>query len=262
MKRIRLSLALLLFASGAIAADSLPLLEIGAGLVALSAPDYRGADTTSDYLLPAPYLKYRGKRLRVDEGAEGLLIEKPDLILSLSGNLSLPVDDDIPEREGMTELDAILEIGPSLNYRFYELRKSDWWLDLPLRLAYTLDGDFDAIGYIFQPRLSWRRPATRLGETKLRFNIGPLYSSQEHHDYFYSVDPAEATPTRPVYSADGGFSGFRTEFTYSRRLGNYWLGGFLRYDSLRGSEIEDSPLVRKPDAWMGGIGLAWVFHQK
>ena len=262
MKRIKPSLALLLITINAFAGDTLPLLEIGAGLVALSAPDYRGAETTSDYLLPAPYLKYRGERLRVDEGAEGLLIDQPDLILSLSGNLSLPVDDNIPEREGMDELDAIVEIGPSLEYRFLQLNKSAWWLDLPLRMAYTLDGNFDAIGYIFQPRLAWRRPATRLGETKLRFNIGPLYSSREHHDYFYSVDADETTPTRPLYTAEGGFSGFRTEFTYSRRIGEYWLGGFLRYDSLHNSVIEDSPLVLKRDAWMGGIGLAWVFHQK
>jgi len=260
--RLPASLALWLMAGVALAQGPLPRLEVGAGLFALSAPDYRGSEESETYLLPTPYIKYRGDRLRVDEGADGVIFESPDLLVTLSGNLSLPVDDDTPEREGMDELAAIVEIGPSLNWRFWHLERSAWWLDMPLRLAYTLDRDFDQVGYVFQPRLSWRRPATRLGEWKLRFNFGPLYSSDAHHDYFYSVEDDEATATRPAFNADGGFSGTRTEFTYSRRIGQYWLGGFLRYDNLHDSEIDASPLVSEPDSWMGGIALAWVFLEE
>ena len=161
----------------------------------------------------------------------------------------------------LDELGATIEFGPSLEYRFYRHANSAWWLDLPLRLAYTLDSDFDSAGYVFQPRLAWRKPATRLGETKLRVNFGPLYASDDYHAYYYSVADDEIAPQRPAYDADGGFSGFRAEFTYSRRIGRYWLGGFLRYDSLRDSEVEDSPLVRDAESWMGGIALAWVFHE-
>lgn len=259
--RFLVSLSLLLLAGNAIAQGSLPRLELGAGLLALSAPDYRGSKEASNYYLPVPYIKYRGERLRVDEGTQGVIFETEDLLLTLSANLSLPADDDTPEREGMDELEAILEIGPALNYRFYQSPQSAWWIDLPLRFAYTIDGDLGNIGWVFQPRISWRKPATRLGEWKLRFNIGPLYSSDEHHAYFYSVDSTEVTSFRPAYNADGGFSGYRSEFTYSKRFGQYWLGGFLRYDSLRNSEIEDSPLVSEAESWMGGIALAWVFHQ-
>jgi len=257
------SLLLLLFGSSAIADETaLPRLELGASLVALHTADYRGSSGESSYLLPAPYFKYRGDRLRFDEGAQGVMFERPDLLLTLSGNFSFPADDDTPERDGMEELDAILEIGPALNIRLVSLERSDWWLDLPLRYAYTLNSDFDHIGYVFQPRLSWRQPARVLGEWKLRFNIGPLYASEQHHEYFYSVDAIDATPDRPVYSADGGFSGIRSEFTWSRRIGEYWFGGFLRYDSLENAEIEDSPLVAERGAWVAGIGVAWVFHQR
>ncbi|HEY5738155.1 MAG TPA: MipA/OmpV family protein [Gammaproteobacteria bacterium] len=259
--RILLSLVLLLACSGPRAQQPLPRLELGIGLIALNAPDYRGSAESSNYLLPVPYVKYRGHRLRVDEGADGIIFETPDLLLTLSGNLSLPADEDTPERDGMDKLEALVEIGPSLNWRFLHLRHSDLWLDLPLRLAYTLNADFEHVGYVFQPRLSWRRPATRLGEWKLRLNFGPLYSSDEYHDYFYSVSTTDATATRPAFSAEGGFSGYRTEFTYSRRIGGYWLGGFVRYDSLRGSQAEDSPLVSETATWMGGIALAWVFHE-
>ncbi len=255
------SLIILLLAGNAHAQEPLPQLELGAGVLALSAPDYRGSKESSTYLFPTPYVKYRGDRLRVDEGAQGVLFESKDLLLTLSANLSLPADDNTPEREGMDELEAIFEIGPALNYRFYRMQHSAWWIDLPWRFAYTLNSDLENIGYVFQPRLSWREPATRLGEWKLRFNIGPLYSSDEHHAYFYSVDEADVTSTRPAYDADGGFSGYRGEFTYSKRIGKYWLGGFIRYDSLSDSRIEDSPLVSETGSWMGGIALAWVFHQ-
>jgi len=260
--RFPVSLVLLLLASSAIAQGPLPRLELGAGLFALSAPDYRGSSETSTHLLPVPYIKYRGERLRVDEGAQGVLFESEDLLLTLSGNLSLPADDDTPEREGMDELEAIIEIGPAINYRFYRLQDSAWWIDLPFRYAYTVDGELDNIGWVFQPRLSWRKPATRLGEWKLRFNFGPLYASEDHHAYLYSVDSVDATSERPAYSADGGFSGYRSEFTFSKRIGRYWLGGFVRYDSLRDSEIEDSPLVTDTESWIGGVALAWVFHEQ
>jgi hypothetical protein len=107
--RFPVSLVLLLLTSSAIAQGPLPRLELGAGLFALSAPDYRGSSETSTYLLPVPYIKYRGERLRVDEGAQGVIFESEDLLLTLSGNLSLPADDDTPEREGMDELEAIIE---------------------------------------------------------------------------------------------------------------------------------------------------------
>ena len=260
--RLPLSLSLLLLAGEAMAQGPLPTLEIGAGVLALNTPDYRGSANSSSYLLPIPYIKYRGDRLRVDDGAKGIIFESKELLFTLSANLSLPADDDTREREGMDELDAILEIGPALNYRFYQMQHSALWIDLPLRYAYTLDSDFEHVGEVFQPRLSWRKPATRLGEWKFRFGIGPLFASKEYHAYIYSVDSADATSSRPAYEADGGFSGFRSEFTYSKRIGKYWLGGFIRYDNLNGAVIDDSPLVSETESWMGGIALAWVFHQR
>ena len=162
----------------------------------------------------------------------------------------------------MDELDAIFEIGPALNYRFYPMQQGALWIDLPLRFAYTVESDFENIGYVFGPRLSWRKPAKRFGEWKLNFNIGPLFADQKYNAYFYSVDSTDATSTRPAYEADGGYSGFRSEFAYSKRIGKYWLGGFIRYDNLNGAVFDDSPLVSTTDSWMGGIALAWVFHQR
>jgi len=261
-QKIKLALVLWLVSASALAEEALPRLELGVSMLALSAPDYRGSQEMNTYLMPFPFLRYRGDRFRVEDGVHSVIFDNESLLLTLSGNLSLPTDEDTPERVGMDPLAATFEIGPSLNYRFYKLSKSAWWFDLPLRYAFTLDGRFDHIGWVFQPRLVWRMPATRLGDWDLRFNLGPLFSSEQYHQYYYSVSSDEALPLRPAYQAEGGYSGIRTEFSYSRRFGIYRLGGYIRYDDLSGSVIEDSPLVSDTSSWLGGIVLTWVFHQK
>ena len=45
----------------------------------------------------------------------------------------------------------------------------------------------------------------------------------------------------------------------SRRIGNWWIGAFVRYDSLRGAVFDDSPLVRRDHELRGGVGVSWVF---
>ena len=256
------SLVLLTLAGSANAQDPLPKLELGVGLLALDAADFPGSANRSSYLIPVPYARYRGKRLRIEDGAQGVLLESSDLLITLSADLSLPTDEDTPEREGMEDLQATFEIGPSLNYRFYPLQESAWWLDLPLRFAYTLDRDLDHIGEVIQPRLSWRKPEKRTGDWRLRFNTGPLFASADYNDYFYSVSSDDATASRPEYQAESGYSGWRSEFSSSRRIGSYRLGAFLRYNNLNNSVIEDSPLVSKNDSWGAGIALVWIFHER
>ena len=131
-----------------------------------------------------------------------------------------------------------------------------------MRFAFTIDRNFDNVGYVVSPRLSWRKPPRRLGEWKLRFNAGPVFASDDYHAYFYSVGEDDATIDRPAYDASGGYSGMRSEFSLSRRFGRYWLGGFIRYDNLRGAEFEDSPLVSTTDSWVAGLGLGYVFVEK
>lgn len=260
MKTLLISFALLL-ASTAIRADqqTLPTLELGASLSTLVIPDYRGSGNSTSYLFPLPYIKYRSKRLKVDEGIQNIFLDSRNLVLSLSGSGTLPVKEDNPERLGMPELAATIELGPSLDYRFAKTGHAAWWLELPLRLAFTFDSDFEHIGQVFQPRLAWRKPARNLQQWKLRAAFGPIYSSGEFHDYYYSVSAEDALAARPVYEADGGYSGVRGTFSFSKRFDQLWVGGFIRFDSLNNAVVEDSPLVSKKDAWLAGIALGWVF---
>ncbi len=237
----------------------LPKLELGASLSLLDIPDYRGSRHSTTYLFPLPYIKYRGEQLKVDEGVQNVFLDSRNLMLSLSGSGTLPVNDTNPERIGMDELAATLELGPSLDYRFSQQNSSEWWLEFPLRLAFTFNSDLEHIGQVFQPRLAWRMPARHLYDWKLRAAIGPIFASSEFHDYYYSVDAVDAIATRPAYKADGGYSGFRGTFSYSKRYGQFWLGGFVRYDSLNHAVVEDSPLVSEKNAWLAGFAFGWIF---
>jgi len=68
-----------------------PLWEAGAGVTLLAFSDYRGADTSSHYVLPLPYFVYRGDFLRADRnGVRGMLMERPRVQLDVSVSATTP----------------------------------------------------------------------------------------------------------------------------------------------------------------------------
>lgn len=237
-------------------------LEWGIGVVALTTPDYLGSSYSQSRILPFPYIKYRGDILYVDDGIEGRFFKSPDLLLSVSGNGSLPSPDDNPQREGMDELDATFELGPSMEYRILETTETELWFELPLRFAFRINSDLDSTGHTLNPRLAWRRPAQDKYGWKLKLRGGLLYADSKYHGYFYDVPAEDVTGERPEFDAEGGYSGVRIDTTFSRRFNGYWFGGFIRYDNLDGSEIESSPLVTETDNWSAGLSLAWIISEK
>ncbi len=264
MKRYPLLLALL--APVWVSATELPRWEFGAGFAWLHLPDYRGADQSRDYLAPYPYLIYRGERLKVsEEGIRGLLFESDKVALDLSLAAAAPVNsDDNDVRRDMPDLDPTFEIGPSLKVRLGSQPQSHsyWELNLPLRaVAATNFSRGRMVGWVFNPHIDYvRLIPMEGGRLRLVVSWGPLWASEENHDYFYEVDPAYATADRPAYDASGGYSGSRLLVTAGKRLNSRWvLGGFLRYDDLHGAAFADSPLVRRKDAWMAGVALTWIF---
>jgi outer membrane scaffolding protein for murein synthesis (MipA/OmpV family) len=76
------------------------------------------------------------------------------------------------------------------------------------------------------------------------------------------VDADEVTPTRTEYHSEDGYSGYRADFTFSRRIDRWWLGGFIRYDSLQDSVVTDSPLVTANETLMAGISLVWIIGER
>ena len=238
-----------------------PLWELGLGVAGLRLPDYRGSDHYRGYLVPLPYIVYRGTWLKADrDGARALLVDTPRVKVDVSVAASTPTrSKDNAAREGMPNLAAVGEIGPNLNYTIAGSVENRWKLDvrLPLRAAFTLQRSPEFIGTTFSPHLN-----LDLGGVAGGWNVGmltgPLFADRKYHEHFYGVDAAYATPERAAYRAHGGYAGWQALAATTRRFGNTWVGGFVRYDSLRGAAFEDSPLVRRRSALTLGFGVSWI----
>ena len=89
--------------------------------------------------------------------------------------------------------------------------------------------------------------------------VGPMFADRRFNAYYYTVQPQFATPQRPAYEAKAGYDGMQVLLSTSRRFPNWWVGAFVRYQSLEGAVFRDSPLVKQRYALAGGIGFSYVF---
>jgi MipA family protein len=249
-------------------ADELPLWEAGFGFTGLSLPDYRGSNQQRFFVLPFPYIIYRGDILRMDrKGIYGRLFQTDRVQLNISADGGLPVKSNSNSaRAGMPNLDPTFQIGPALEFclngpcdshRLIQLR-------IPVRAVFASDFTYlSGIGFVLSPQLNL--DYTNLGSSgKWNFGCaaGPMYASQPYHKYYYEVDPAYSLPgVRSPYRAHGGYSGTSVIVSTSRRFENIWFGAFIRYDNLSGTSFDDSPLMRTKQALFGGFAIAWVLGQ-
>jgi outer membrane scaffolding protein for murein synthesis (MipA/OmpV family) len=246
------------------AAGELPLWELGVGVGAFALPDYRGSDEGRGYVLPVPYLVYRGEFLRADRhGIRGELFESERVKLNLSVAASLPVNSSRnAARAGMPDLDPSAEVGPSLELALWRSsdRRDLLELRLPLRAAFTLESSPRAIGWVATPNLNLDLAGRgALAGWNFGFMAGPVYGSRRQHEYFYGVAPQFAQqPARPAYAAPGGYAGLQFLAAASRRFDGFWVGAFVRADTLRGAAFEASPLVKRDTYFAAGAGIAWV----
>ena len=261
-----LLLALCVAGRAMAAGQDLPLWELGAGIGAFALPDYRGSDEGRGYALPAPYVVYRGKFLKSDRhGVRGTLFDSDRIDLNLSVAASLPVNSSHnPARSGMPDLEPSLELGPSLEFTLWRApeRRDVLALRLPLRAAFTLESSPQAIGWVATPHLNLDLGGRgALAGWNFGLLAGPIYGSRRQHQYFYGVAPQFATPERPAYEAPGGNAGWQFIAAASRRYPRYWIGAFLRADTLRGAAFEASPLLRRDSYVAGGAAIAWLLGE-
>lgn len=246
-----------------LAAEQLPLWEAGAGVGVLSLPDYRGSDERKYFVLPVPYFVYRGDFFKADrEGVRGVLFDSERIELDLSAALSPPVDSrDNRARAGMADLEPVAELGPNLDVLLWENSDARLKFKAPLRAAFTLEGSPRGVGWVFSPRFDLDFDNVAASGWRMGLLAGPIYATRANHDYFYSVPAADATATRPRYQAGGGYAGTQVLASLSKRFPKFWVGAYLRWDTLAGATFVDSPLVTSRDYLAGGLALSWVFGE-
>lgn len=237
-----------------------PLWEAGLGIGVLRLPQYRGSDQSRDWVVPVPYVAYRGDIIKADrEGARAVLLDTERVDFDVSVAATAPTrSDENDARQGMPDLAATFEIGPNLNFT---LARGPWGklqLRAPVRAALTLERDTKMIGWLASPNLNLD---TKLGGWNAALLAGPVFGDRSFNGYYFDVAPQFATPSRPSYSAPGGFGGWRLTASTSRRLGVLWMGGFITADTVRGAVYDNSPLVRQHGTLAFGFALSWVFAE-
>jgi outer membrane scaffolding protein for murein synthesis (MipA/OmpV family) len=242
-----------------------PLWELGIGGGFLAMPDYRGSDKTRAYLLPFPYLVYRGNILKVEDRRIAARIFKTDRVtLDVSGYGAVPVDsDDNDARAGMPDLDPTFEFGPALRIKILDSKENKYRLTMALPLRAVFSTDFRSVrheGWVLSPRLNFEKgdviPGTGLN---LGVSFGPMFADRGYHDYFYEIEPAYATAGRPAYSPGGGYSGSTLTIGLAKTYKQLIFSAFVSADFLKGAAFEDSPLTKTKTSLMGGLSVTWIF---
>lgn len=246
-------------------ADQVPLWEVGAGMAAIDFPHYRGSNERKSYVLPMPYVIYRGDFLKIDrQRVRGQLFHSDKVELDVSVNGSVPVRNN-GARIGMPNLDPTFEIGPSMNIMLYQTESNQAQVELRLPVRAVIGSDFTylrSIGWIFQPLLNldvqnaFDQTGWNLGTA-----IGPIFTDRRYNQYFYGIDAQYSLADRPAYSAHGGYAGAQFVIAMTKRSPTYWTSGFMKLDTLRGAAFEQSPLVKTKQYATAGFAITWIFAE-
>jgi len=247
----------------------LPLWELGLGVGAVTVPNYPGSDQTQNYVLPLPYVIYRGEIFKADkDGVRAAYTATPRVEFDLSLGATPPVaSEESDARRGMPNLPPALEIGPELRVHLArdsdneEQRRYEWNLHIPVRRSVTVrNGHFEQIGNVAYPHVNWKQKFHWLSrDWLLDSDLGAYYNSRSYHQFFYQVLPQYATRTRPAYEAAGGYGGWEGTVFSSCRFERLRLAGFVQVGSIGGAAFEDSPLVRRSFVLSAGLVVNYVF---
>lgn len=218
--------------------------------------------------LPVPFLIYRGDNLRI--GDDGFIRARQEMAggrleldIGLDGSFDVDSKDN-KARQGMPDLDLLIEAGPKLTWHFQpkqSMRQIDLGVEVRAVIATRFVG-FDYEGVTVNPELSWFERS--LGGTKLRgyASIGPIFGFDGVNDYFYAVDAAYATAARSTYKAKSGYIGAKSTLGMAYPVNDRLLVfGAAQIGYYGGSVNEDSPLFREKTNLSVGMGLRWSFWQ-
>lgn len=254
---------LLLFLIPLAEAKNLPLYEVGVGGGSGYLADYPAADQGRYRYILVPTFIYRGNVIKTKGGrVRAKFFDSENLFSDLSFGASLPSSSKNNDtREGMDDLDWLMEIGPRIVYKFFNNDHHKLQFELPFRLVYSTDFSHTQYrGYRIAPELDY----TNLGFSEhinLFLSFGLNFGSEFLNDYFYEVPRKFVTSHRPYYNAEAGYIGsyLSLGLTLPLKKVKYFSG--VTYHSFQGSSNEESPLYRSGNNISLFLGFNYFFIQ-
>ena len=210
---------------------------------------YPASEKMQFNFIPLPVPIYRGRFLRLfeesDKPVRGIIFERDRIKLGLDLDMTFPSDSDkIDARNGMPDLDLLVQAGPELDLQFVrdKFLKGSWHLALQARGAVSFDGLNPSYrGLTFSTEFRYIVQVSDRDEFK--FRITPTFATSQYMQYYYQVGPQFVTSERTAYDAKGGYLG--TDLTlnwkrdYTDKL-SVWYGAQLSI--FTGASNTDSPL--------------------
>ncbi len=234
------------------------------------APVYPGSAEPNVTLLPIPVPVYRGSFLNfgenLDQVARGEITETRRLRLGVDLDFTFGEDSaDIPVRQGMADLNFMLEIGPELEIKLdnHTPEQGEFFLAFQLRAGVSFDGvDPSSQGFLLNPELEYRRDQVFGGDNLLSLRWKPTWASEDFMDYYYEVDPLFATAQRPAYDASGGYLGSKFTAALTRQINERLVFGIsASYFLNSGAENELSPLYEDDAGFSIQAAFIWTLWE-
>lgn len=251
--------------------EPLSLWELGVGGGTVDVANYPSSSQRNVVSTALPYAVYRGDIFRIGDGngVRAVVVDKKDLEVGLSFGGAFSADsEDGTVREGMPELDFLLEVGPQAIYRIKDYAFKNGGnarLNARLQVRAAFSTDFSGIdnrGFVLNPVLTYQQRGRLFENTALSTSIGLVFATERFHDYFYEVPDQFITDQRTAYDAKGGYLGTRLAINISFPITDT-IRGFagLGAQIHSGSVNEDSPLYEKDITYSAGLGFVWRLYK-
>lgn len=235
---------------------------LGIGVGTYSIPDYPGSSHIKHFTAPIPYISYQGPHFRLANGKiSSLVFKSKKLLIDISADGTPPVKSkNNPTRDGMPDLDPVLELGPELEYHFWANEQSKLYLSLPVHYGFAISTKkIQSVSWLCNPRLKYHFSRKTW---KLRLGAGPVYASRRHHNFYYGITLSEVGSERPAYQAGSGFGGLRYSVGVQKKWAHLKYDAYFRYSDLEKAHFSNSPLLKKKYDLLGGIAVTWIFTEQ
>lgn len=237
-----------------------PLWEAGVAVLGANGPDYPAAGTRRTRGIVAPIVIYRGAWIKSDDdGVRSEVLKQGNLQIDLSASAGFNARSN-GARQGMPDLDYMLQLGPQAVYRVPLDGGQQVSAHLKARGVVSTDWkNVNGRGWVVEQEFRWVRRGWPDAASQVIAGAQFFWASEKLHDYFYQVDPTQATAARPAYDARSGYFGSALRTGYARRLSpTLTATAGLTVNLHGGAANRESPLFQKSTNTSVLLALVWV----